>query len=90
MARRGSTKSEGDWSGMTRGCAGSRASWLMLCASVCLQQRITTYEEKTEALNADQQRAVASKPVLQSVVKELEELLVILKVRESHSLQEHS
>ncbi|SCZ88695.1 BZ3500_MvSof-1268-A1-R1_Chr2-1g04577 [Microbotryum saponariae] len=46
-------------------------------------QRIVTYEEKTEALNADQQRAVASKPALVAVVKELEELLVILKAEEA-------
>ncbi|SCV71902.1 BQ2448_4596 [Microbotryum intermedium] len=46
-------------------------------------QRIATYEEKTEALNADQQRAVASKPALVAVVKELEELLVILRAEEA-------
>ncbi|ORY64615.1 hypothetical protein BCR35DRAFT_354982 [Leucosporidium creatinivorum] len=46
-------------------------------------QRIATYEEKTEALNADQRTAVASKPALQAVVKELEELLVILKAEET-------
>ncbi|KDE08858.1 hypothetical protein MVLG_00958 [Microbotryum lychnidis-dioicae p1A1 Lamole] len=46
-------------------------------------QRIVTYEEKTEALNADQQRAVASKPALVAVAKELEELLVILKAEEA-------
>lgn len=45
------------------------------------QQRIVTYEEKTEALNQDQQKAIATKPALEATVKELQELLVILKVR---------
>ncbi|KAI5480062.1 hypothetical protein MNV49_002027 [Pseudohyphozyma bogoriensis] len=46
-------------------------------------QRIVAYEEKTEALNADQQKAIASKPTLEAIVKELQELLALLKVEES-------
>ncbi|GAA5958270.1 hypothetical protein JCM21900_001334 [Sporobolomyces salmonicolor] len=46
-------------------------------------QRIETYEQKTEALNEDQRRAVASKPTLDAIVKELNELLVILKAEEA-------
>lgn len=46
-----------------------------------LQLRIVTYQEKTEALNEDQKKAIASKPALEATVKELQELLVILKVR---------
>ncbi|KAK4703234.1 hypothetical protein P7C70_g2983, partial [Phenoliferia sp. Uapishka_3] len=46
-------------------------------------QRIVTYEEKTGALNADQQKAIASKPALEATVKELQELLVILKAEEA-------
>jgi chemotaxis signal transduction protein len=46
------------------------------------QQRIVQYEEKApETLNSDQKTAIASKPALEAVVKELQELLVILKVR---------
>ncbi|KAM0753047.1 hypothetical protein T439DRAFT_323658 [Meredithblackwellia eburnea MCA 4105] len=45
-------------------------------------QRIVSYEENTEILNQDQQKAIASKPVYEAVVKELQELLAILKTEE--------
>jgi hypothetical protein len=38
------------------------------------QQRISGYETSTADLNADQKRAVASKPALETVLKELQEL----------------
>ncbi|KAL8281138.1 hypothetical protein RQP46_006496 [Phenoliferia psychrophenolica] len=56
-----------------------------LRASAKKIQRIVTYEEKTEALNADQQKAIASKPALEATVKELNELLVILKAEEAEN-----
>ncbi|KAK4054406.1 Protein kinase C signaling pathway involved MAPKK protein [Microbotryomycetes sp. JL201] len=46
-------------------------------------RNIATLEEKSETLNADQQRAVASKPTLQAILKELEELLAVLKAEEA-------
>ncbi|GAA5983959.1 hypothetical protein JCM10908_005992 [Rhodotorula pacifica] len=46
-------------------------------------QRIEGYEASTVALNPDQQRAVQGKPALQAVVRELSELLVLLKADEA-------
>ncbi|KAM0791443.1 hypothetical protein ACM66B_005898 [Microbotryomycetes sp. NB124-2] len=46
-------------------------------------RNIAVLEEKTENLNADQQRAIASKPTLQAILKELEELLAVLKAEET-------
>ncbi|KAK4056751.1 hypothetical protein OIO90_002303 [Microbotryomycetes sp. JL221] len=46
-------------------------------------RNIAALEDKTESLNADQQRAVASKPTLQAILKELEELLQVLKAEEA-------
>lgn len=45
------------------------------------QQRIETYEASTVPLNADQQRAIAGKPVLEAVIRELNEVREVLKVR---------
>ena len=46
-------------------------------------QRIEGYEASTVALNPDQQRAVQGKPALQAVVRELSELLALLKADEA-------
>ncbi|GAA5868191.1 hypothetical protein JCM3774_000594 [Rhodotorula dairenensis] len=46
-------------------------------------QRIEAYEASTVALNPDQQRAVQGKPALQAVVRELSELLALLKADEA-------
>lgn len=46
-------------------------------------QRIEGYEASTVALNPDQQRAVQGKPALQAVVRELSELLALLKADET-------
>ncbi|GAA5999977.1 hypothetical protein JCM10207_005999 [Rhodosporidiobolus poonsookiae] len=45
-------------------------------------QRVQQYEESKTPLNADQQRAVAGKPVLEAIIRELNELLVVLKAEE--------
>ncbi|GAA5967899.1 hypothetical protein JCM11641_005803 [Rhodosporidiobolus odoratus] len=45
-------------------------------------QRIEGYESSKTPLNADQQRAVAGKPVLEAVIRELNEVLPILKAEE--------
>ncbi|BGP16605.1 hypothetical protein JCM10213_000480 [Rhodosporidiobolus nylandii] len=44
--------------------------------------RIEGYENQTTPLNPDQQRAVASKPVLEAVIRELNELLAVLKAED--------
>ncbi|KAK4335164.1 hypothetical protein RTBOTA2_003917 [Rhodotorula toruloides] len=46
-------------------------------------QRIEGYEASTTALNADQQRAVQGKPVLEAVIRELTELLGVLKAEDA-------
>ncbi|KNZ62802.1 uncharacterized protein VP01_1221g1 [Puccinia sorghi] len=46
-------------------------------------QRISGYESSTVPLNEDQKRAIASKPALEATVKELQDLLKILEVRQS-------
>ncbi|BGP55044.1 hypothetical protein JCM8202_000438 [Rhodotorula sphaerocarpa] len=52
-------------------------------------QRIESYEQKqsTEGLNPDQLRAVQGKPALQAVVRELSELLALLKADEAEEAE---
>ncbi|GAA5887761.1 hypothetical protein JCM6882_000744 [Rhodosporidiobolus microsporus] len=45
-------------------------------------QRIESYENQATPLNADQERAVAGKGILEAVLRELNELLVVLKAEE--------
>lgn len=46
-------------------------------------QRISGYEAQSEALNADQKKAVAGKPALESVQKELSELTKVFEAEEA-------
>ncbi|KAH8928150.1 hypothetical protein BT69DRAFT_621398, partial [Atractiella rhizophila] len=45
-------------------------------------QRITGYEASTEPLNADQKKAITTKPALEATMKELQELLGVLEKEE--------
>ncbi|GAA6028441.1 hypothetical protein JCM8097_007030 [Rhodosporidiobolus ruineniae] len=45
-------------------------------------QRIEGYEKQEAPLNADQKRAVEGKPVLEAVIRELNELNIVLKAEE--------
>jgi hypothetical protein len=56
-------------------------TFFLFSLSLAKQQRIEGYEASTTPLNADQQRAIAGKPVLEAVIKELNEVREVLKVR---------
>jgi hypothetical protein len=45
------------------------------------QQRFQGYKDQTETLNADQQKAVASIPILEATIKELQDVVKLLEVR---------
>jgi hypothetical protein len=47
------------------------------------QQRFQGYKDQTETLNADQQKAVASIPILEATIKELQDVVKLLEVRRS-------
>lgn len=49
----------------------------------CKQQRISTYESQSEALNADQKKSVAGKPALEAVQRELGDLIKVFEGEEA-------